>query len=190
MHQSPTYSLAAFHLRGGARAALRATGIGVAVAIFVIGSAPEAAYTFRTIVLGVVGRARGITVPSARDWLAAGALVLALSGARRVTLGASGWLRSLPIDGASARRAAWAAAVAATLPAALFALGAVALAATLYRAPLSPARVLALPVLLLAAGASALRVERPAARLAALASLAAAARGSWPALVASVALLA
>src|SRR3712207_7518434 len=41
---------ARFHLRAGARAALRATSIGVAVAIFVLGSAPDAAYTLMTIV--------------------------------------------------------------------------------------------------------------------------------------------
>jgi len=174
--RTPSLVVAAYHLRGGSRAALRASAVGVAAVIVVVGSAPEPARTVRSIVRGAVGPGVGLT--GARLVLAAAALVLAATAARRVTLGLVSWMRSLPLSARDARRGAWLACTFTTLPLAIFLLAAVVLAPTLYESALSPARVLTLPLLLLAAGAASLRVA-PAARGLALAALAAFAHGGW-----------
>jgi hypothetical protein len=186
-------ALALFHAGAGARAALRAGTIGVAVVVFAAGSAPDPAYLLMTVVLAAVGppdAAAWAGGPGVRVALGAGAVGLAALGARRVALGAHAWPASLPVGRAAARRAAWAGAALATLPAALFALAAVALTPTLYGRPLDAARVAALPLLFAAAGAVALRAERSWARALAWLALAGAGIGTWGAALAGVAALA
>ncbi|HYD54980.1 MAG TPA: hypothetical protein VEA99_20255 [Gemmatimonadaceae bacterium] len=174
------------HLRAGTRAALRASAVAVAGVIFVLGSAPDPGYTFLQLVLGSVGTRPGL---GPRAWIAIGALGFAATAARRVTLGVATWMRSLPASADDTRRGAWLACTVATLPLAVYLIGAVALALAVARAPLSPARLATLPLVLLAGSAAALQVQRPAARLAAAAALVASAHGSWLGLVASAALL-
>jgi hypothetical protein len=174
---SPWRALAGFHAGAGARAALRSGTIGVALVLFAFGSSPTPAYTLMQVVLGIVGRpAAG---PGARMALAAAVVALAALGAGRVTLGARGWPASLPVPRATARRAAWAAAGVAALPAVGFAVAAVALAPTLYDAALDPARVAGLP--LPRHGGRRRRSPRraPAARVLGGLALAGAVWGTW-----------
>jgi hypothetical protein len=190
---TPGRALALFHAGAGARAALRAGTIGVAVVVFAAGSAPNPAYLLMTFVLAAVGPPDGAAWaggPAARFALGAGAVALAALGARRVVLGAHAWPGSLPVARADARRAAWAGAALATLPAALFALAAVALTPGLYGRPLDAARVAALPLLFAAAGAVALRAERRWARALAWLAFAGATVGTWSAALTGVAALA
>ena len=100
-------ALVRFHAGAGARAALRAGTIGVAVLLFTVGSAPDPAYTLLTAVRSVVGReaGRGPGPPGGRVVYAILAASLCALGARRVALGAMGWLRSLPVSARTARRA-------------------------------------------------------------------------------------
>jgi hypothetical protein len=185
--QGRALAVASHHLRAGTRAALRASAVGVGAVIFAVGSAPEPASTLRSIVLGAVGTRSS---PASRVMLAAFALLLAGAAARRITLGIVTWMRSLPVSALESRRGAWLAATAATLPVALFAVAACALASTLYDAALSPARLVTLPALLLAAGAAALPVERRPARAAALLALVMFAWGTWTGVLAGALALA
>lgn len=193
-------ALLRFHAGAGARAALRAGTIGVAALIFAVGSAPDPGDALATLVRAVVGRETppaalppaalppGGLPPGGRVLYAAVAVALSAVGARRVALGATGWLRSLPVDAWTARRAAWVAAALAALPAAVFA--GIALALTVWGyarlgARLDPCKVVGVPLLLAAAAAVALRVERAGARAIAALALLGAAWGTWPTLLAA-----
>lgn len=182
----PWRGLVGFHAGAGARAALRAGTIGIAALIFAFGSTPDPADTLRTVMRSVVGREAG-TGPPPGGRLVYAALAVALSalGARRSAVGAAGWLRSLPASARTVRRAAWAGAVLAALPAAVFGATALALTGWVYRTPLDGAKVAGLPLLLAAAAAVALRVEPPGGRVLALGALFGAAWGTWPTLVLS-----
>ena len=92
--------LARFHWNAGARVALRANGIVGASVVFVFGLDMDALAHLRTIVLELVARHAGW---SARALFAALCVVLAGTAVRRVTLGATGWLRSLPVSSATSR---------------------------------------------------------------------------------------
>jgi hypothetical protein len=180
-------ALVRFHAGAGARAALRAGTIGVAGLLFTVGSAPDPAYTLMTAVRSVVAREAGTGPgpPGGRVVYAIVAASLCALGARRVALGAMGWLRSLPVSARTARRAAWAGAGIAALPAAAFAGAALALTVLVYDVRLDGAKVLGLPLLLAAAAAVALRVEHRGVRAIAATALLGAAWGTWPALVLS-----
>ena len=178
-------ALARFHWASGARVALRANAIIVAAVVFVLGSAPEALATLRAFVLGIVGD--GYPVGS-RVILAGVCAALAGSAVPRVTLGAKGWMRSLPVHSGAARRAAVAALFFAQLAVGIFVPIAAIGAVRFYHAPLSASKVLGLPVLMLAIGILVLPVRRIARLLALFATLAAI-QGSWLAVVASSALV-
>src|SRR5690349_2447799 len=106
-------ALAAYHWRAGTRAGLRATIILGCVIVFALGSAPDALYTLYQCVLGVVGAG---SPPVGRAALAAICVAFAAVAAPRVSVGAGGWMRSLPVSGATARRAAAVALVLAQAP--------------------------------------------------------------------------
>src|SRR4051812_44244800 len=145
-------ALVRFHWAAGARIALRANAIVLGLVVFVFGSAPDGLATLRAFMLGVVSPGRGI---GSRAVLAVIALAFAGRVVPRIFLGTPGWMRSLPID---ARRS-WGASVG---PACISQLAVppfipiCALAAVLvYRAPLSPAKIIALPILIAAVAAAA-----------------------------------
>ena len=176
MRLSAERALLAFHWRAGTRAALRATTIGVALVLFAVGMAPEPLPLIVDTTRAVVGPARGD-----QPQLLVAVLCLALAGAsaRRVALGATEWMRSLPAGGVAARRATAAAAALGQLAAVLALLAAVALAPTVFHVPLVWAKVATLPLLVASAGAAAVRVERAPARALAAAALLLAVWGTW-----------
>jgi hypothetical protein len=121
--------------------------------------------------------------------LAAIAGALAAAAAPRVTLGASGWMRSLPIDARSSRRAAIAAISVAQLIVPIALLIGCIMAVFAYRAPLSLSRVLAVFPMLVAVGGVVLPRQSIGSRALYTAAVAAAVVGTWPALTVSLALL-
>src|SRR5262245_38303724 len=104
--RSATPALIRFHRAAGARVALRANGIVGAIVVFLFGvsaPAPDPLATLRATLLGVVAADRPWT---ARGMLAAFCIALAAVAAPRVTLGTTGWVRSLGASAAEHRRAA------------------------------------------------------------------------------------
>lgn len=182
-----TRALLAFHRGAGLRVALRASIIGVCVVLFVFGSSPDLAYTIYRFVLGVASTAAG---PGSLQVLALLGLGLAVQAESRIRLGVKGWLLTLPASGTDHRRALWGALVLAQLP--VLATGALcALAAGLgYREPLSPAKLLGLPLAVAAVAAAAVPSARGVlARPAALAAALLATLAAWWGIAAAAALL-
>jgi len=140
-------ALLRFHWAAGARVALRANAVVLGVIVFVFGSAPDGLATLRGFVLGVVAREHG---GASRGVLAAIAFAFAGTAVPRVLLGASGWMRSLPVDARASWRAAVAALCVAQLAVATFIPISVSLAVFVYHADLSPAKIVALPVMIVA----------------------------------------
>jgi hypothetical protein len=140
-------ALIRFQMAGGGRVALRANAIVAAIFVFVFGSAPDGLATLRTLVLGTVSRARGWSVLGIFTGVC---LALAAAALPRITIGLAGWMRSVP----ASRRENRAAAIAAVAAAQAFALAwtvlAVILTLLVYRAPLSVAKLVALPAIILA----------------------------------------
>jgi hypothetical protein len=150
-------ALLRFHWAAGARVALRANAVVLGVIVFVFGSAPDGLATLRGFVLGVVAREHG---GASRGVLAAIAFAFAGTAVPRVLLGASGWMRSLPVDARASWRAAVAALCVAQLAVATFIPISVSLAVVVYHADLSPAKIVALPVMIVAVAATALPSRR------------------------------
>jgi hypothetical protein len=137
-------------MAAGGRVALRANAVVAAVFVFVFGSAPDGLATLRTLVLGTVSSARGWSVLGIFTGVC---LALAAAALPRVTLGFAGWMRSLP----ASRREHRYAAIVAVAAAQAFSLGwtalAVALTLRVYRAPLSAAKLLAIPSIMVGVAA-------------------------------------
>ena len=176
-------ALLRFHWAAGARVALRANAVVLGVIVFVFGSAPDGLATLRGFVLGVVAREHG---GASRGVLAAIAFAFAGTAVPRVLLGASGWMRSLPVDARASWRAAVAALCVAQLAVATFIPISVSLAVFVYHADLSPAKIVALPVMIVAVAAAALPSRRRHTRLIATAAIVLSVVGTWLGLVASV----
>ena len=98
---SRTSSLFRFHLAGGGRVASRNAIASISVIIIVLGSAPDPLLWLRFLALGVAGSGVG---SGPLIGLTLIAYALARDGVKRLTLGLSGWTRSLPVDGVQHRR--------------------------------------------------------------------------------------
>ncbi len=182
-----TRALLAFHRGAGLRVALRASIVGVCLVVFVGGSSPDLAYTLYRFVLGVSSTAAG---PGALQLLALLGLGLATGAAARIRVGIKGWLLTLPASGVDHRRALWGALVLAQLP--VLAAGALCALATLlgYREPLSPAKLVGLPLAVAGLAAAAVPSARgAAARPMALGAALLASLAAWWGLAAAAALL-
>ena len=178
--------LARFHYGAGARVALRANGIIGASIVFVFGLDMDALAHLRTMVLEIVARHAGW---GARGLFAAICVVLAGVSVPRVTLGATGWMRSLPVSSATSRRAAIAALCAVQAFAIVVAVLAVLGASLVYHAALDPAKLLGIALMIPAAAAIALPVRHRAARGIAFVALVLTLPGSWLANLAAAAAL-
>jgi hypothetical protein len=174
-----------FHLRVGARVALAAM---VAATAAAAGTLTFLQVDFLVNLARLLFGARGSVAPAL---LVLGAAVaVAAVAAPRVCAGLGGWLRHLPVAGATHRRAAAAAIAVAEAP--LLALLAVLVLAARSRPGAATApRLVGLLAVALAAAHVALPIRRRAAAVPpALAAGLLAALGSWPALAAAVPLLA
>ena len=143
-------ALVRFHMAAGARVALRANAVVAAVFVFVFGSAPDGLATLRALVLG--------TVSSAGSWgvlaiFAGICLALASAALPRVMLGLSGWMRSLPASRVENRIAAILTLAATQLFSVAWTALAAVLTLALYHAPLSVAKLLAIPGIIAAVAA-------------------------------------
>jgi hypothetical protein len=169
-HAESTRALLAFHRGAGLRVALRASIIGVCVVLFVFGSSPNLAYTVYRFVLGVASTAAG---PGSLQVLALLGFGLAVQAESRIRLGVKGWLLTLPASGTDHRRALWGALVLAQLPVLVTGLLCALVTVLGYREPLSPAKLVGLPLAVAGLAAAAVpsargRVARPLALAAAL----------------------
>jgi hypothetical protein len=184
---TPTRALIRFHWGAGARVSLRANAIVGAAVVFVFGSAPEALATLRAALLGLVAPGHQW---SARLELAAVCAGLVSVASPRVTLGVNGWMRSLAATAAMNRRAAIVALSASQAFAMIVAVGSAIMTVAVYHAPLSIARLLTIPIIIVAVAMTLLPVEHVAARVIAALALALAIPGSWTLGALSIALLA
>src|SRR3954468_15856985 len=143
-------ALVRFHMAAGARVALRANAIVAAIFVFLFGSAPDGLATLRALVLGTVSSAAGWSVLAI---FAGVCLALASAALPRVTLGLGGWMRSLPASRVDNRCAA----VITLAATQAFSVGWTALAAVLtvgvYHAPLSIAKLLTIPAIIIGVAA-------------------------------------
>jgi hypothetical protein len=142
-----------FHAGAGARVAQRNSIIGLSLATFVIGMAPDPVpVVIRAVVLGTVSSDRG---PFGSFVLNAFIVALALHGVRTLYEGAGGWMRSLPASLRDHRRAIVLALAVVQLPILVGVLACVVLTPMLYHAPLSAAKIAAVPVMVIGAGLAA-----------------------------------
>lgn len=146
---SPVRALTRFHLRAGARVALRANAALLGIVTFIFGSAPapEALLTFERFMIGIVSRS---TTSGPRMLFAAIAAGLGATAVPRVTLGTSGWMRSLPVDARTRRLAAVAAIAAAQAIIAIALVVFAIIARTALHAPLDWPRIVGVPVMMVA----------------------------------------
>jgi hypothetical protein len=173
---NPTRALVRFLWRSGARVALRANGIVGASVVFVLALDIDAIAHLRITILQLVARGHGL---DARGEFAGISLALAALAMPRVTLGATGWMRSLPFSAATGRRAAVAALAGVQVFTIAFAVIAILATLLVYRVPLDPAKVASLPMVCVAAAMLVLPVERRSARAMAGLAMGLAIPGRW-----------
>jgi hypothetical protein len=169
-------ALAHFHWDAGARVALRANAIIIAIVVFTLGSAPDGLATLRRFLLGIVGQRHPV---GSRALLAAVCLVLAATGVPRTTLGLGGWVRSLPIRARDVRRATVLALCVAQLAILIFVPLAAIFSVIAYHATPSATKLLTVPVMMLAASMIVLPVRQPAARVFAAVALIGSVQAGW-----------
>ncbi len=140
-------TLLRFHAASGLRVGLRANAIVLGVVVFAFGSSPLPLESVEHFIRGIVSAA-----PEAGSRLTLAAIAAALAGiaAPRVTLGAAGWMRSLPASGRMTRIVSALTLTAAQIAVLLFLPIAVVVAVGVYHAPLSIERVVGMVVLVLA----------------------------------------
>ena len=166
--------------------ALRANAIVGATVVFFFGLQYPAMTRLRDDALELVARHAGW---DARVQLAGICIALASVATGRVTLGTRGWIRSLPASRAAARRAiVGALCVTQAFGIAVICFALIA-APLVYRAELDPAKVVGLPLIVVAAAMLVTPFERPVAALLAGVALAALVPGRWTSNVAGAALL-
>jgi hypothetical protein len=180
--QSSLAALIRFHWAAGARVALRANALTLGIVVFAFGwsaPAPQPMRVLRHFVLGVVARANAPD-QGPRMTLAGIAVALAFAAVPRVSLGGSGWMRSLPLD----RRTSWRAAVVATsiaqIAVAGFALVAAVTTIVVYHAPVSLAKVVTIALVMVAVSAAIVPARNVFGRALAVAACFAAIAGTWP----------
>lgn len=171
-------ALIRFHWAAGARVALRANALTLGMVVFAFGYAPEALNVLRHFILGVVAVTQ-FPDEGARMTLAGIAAALAMAAVPRVSLGSAGWMQSLPLDRRLNWRAAVVAATAVQMAIAAFVLIASVMAAVVYRAPVSPAKVLTIPLMMLGVAATVTPARHSLGRLVAAGAGAAAIAGTW-----------
>jgi hypothetical protein len=150
-------ALIRFQMATGGRVALRANAIVAATFVFVFGSAPDGLATLRALVLGTVSSARGWGVLAI---LAGVCLALASAALPRITLGSAGWMRSLPATRVEHGCAAIVALSAAQFFSIAWAAACVVLTRVVYHAPVSIAKLLVIPVIVVGMAAFALLTAR------------------------------
>lgn len=170
-------ALIRFHCRAGARVALRANAVVAGAVVFFYGMEDDAPARIRATTRELVARHAGW---SARMKLAGICVALAGVAMPRVVLGATGWMRSLAISSATSRRASIAALCATQAFAILLAVLAICGAVSVYHASLDVGKVLGLPLLMFAAAATVLPVERKAGLVLAALALVCAVPGTLP----------
>lgn len=171
-----TRLLVRFHWSAGARVALRANAMVAAIVVFLFGSAPQALTVLRVTILQFVSRGE--------DWQARmefAAICVALAGVAmpRVTLGATGWMRSLPVSGRSSRRAAVVALCGTQAFAMVVAVLSIAGAAAVYHAPLIAGKIAGIPIIIVAAAMFVLPVRSSLGPMFALLAIIFAVPGHW-----------
>jgi hypothetical protein len=179
--QSSLAALIRFHWAAGARVALRANALTLGIVVFAFGwsaPAPQPMRVLRHFVLGVVARANAPD-QGPRMTLAGIAVALAIAAVPRVSLGGAGWMRSLPVD----RRISWRAAVLATSAAqiaiAAFAVIAAVTSLVAYRTPVSVAKVVTIPIMIVGIAMTVIPARNPLGRVLAAAAGATAIAGTW-----------
>jgi hypothetical protein len=182
----PTRALVRFLWRSGARVALRANGIVGASVVFVLALDIDAVAHLRITILQLVGRGHGL---DARSELAGISLALAALAMPRVTVGATGWMRSLPVSAGTGRRAAVTVLAGVQVFTIAFAVIATMATVLVYRVPLDLAKIVSLPLIYLAAAMLVLPVERRRARAVAGVAMGLAIPGRWAYTAASLAAL-
>jgi hypothetical protein len=115
----------------------------------------------------------------ARAELAGLSLALAAMAMPRITLGATGWMRSLPVSRADARRGAMLALASVQVFTMTVGFLAMLLALFAYHVRLDPAKIATLPLIYLAAASTVLTVESKIGRMLSLAALIFALPGTW-----------
>jgi hypothetical protein len=165
-----------FHWRSGARVALRANGVVGASVVFALALDMNAIEGIRIRTIQLVSHGFGW---GARAELAGLSVALAAMAMPRVTLGATGWMRSLPVSRADARRGA--ALSLASVQVFTLTVGALAvlLGVFVYHARLDIAKVVTLPLIYLAAATTVLPVESATGRVLSATALVLALSGTW-----------
>ncbi|MEP6491149.1 MAG: hypothetical protein ABJF01_00635 [bacterium] len=181
-------SLFRFHWAAGARVALRANALTLGIVVFAFGYAPDALDTLRHYILKVVAATTG-SGRGQRLLLTAIAALLALAAVQRVSLGSRVWMRSLPMDRRATWRAAVGAAVASQIAVVIFALLGSLATLAIYHAPLSTAKVVTIPLIMIGVAMVVVPASNPFGRIAAVMATDAAIRATWPMAGAAVVLL-
>ncbi len=166
--------------------ALRANAVVGATAVFVFGLQDHTMTRVRAGVLELVARHAGW---GARIQLAVVCIALSGVATRRVTLGSRGWIRSLPVSRAASRRAIVAALCVTQAFGIVVICFAVLAAPLIYRADLDPAKVLGLPLLVIASAMVVTPFERPVAAVFAAVALVLFVQGQWASIATGIALL-
>lgn len=184
----PLPALVRYHLLGPARVAQRngllAIGIAVVLTAFSPGSALD---KVRDIALSL---AAGTGPPGAALAFSLFGAALAIGGLSTVGAGLGGWLRSVPVGGRDHRRAVTVALLCPMAPLLAVELLAVVLVPLAYGAPLAAAKIVGLPLGMLAAAASVTPSRRALlARPLALAAAVLVTAGRWDTLALGVAAL-
>ena len=146
---SPVRALTRFHLRAGARVALRANAALLGTVTFIFGQAPapDALLTFERFMIGIVSRS---ATSGPRMLFAAISTALGATAVPRVMLGTSGWMRSLPVDARTRRRAAVAAITAAQAIVAIALVVFAIIVHVVLHDPLDWPRIIGVPVMMVA----------------------------------------
>lgn len=177
-------ALVRFHWAAGARVALRANAFVLGSVVFLFGSAPDGLASLRAFVLGVVAQQRSA---GDRAILAVIAAAFAATAVPRVTLGATGWLRSLPADARATWRASVAALCMAQVAVITFVPLSVLAASVVYHARLSPSKIASLPLLIVAVAMTSLPARPIHTQLIAALAVVLSVVGTWPATLGSLA---
>jgi len=176
-----------FHARSGARVALRVNGLIAATVVFLFGLELDALDHVHRVMLQLVT----VDPRDGARWLfAALAVASAAIAAPRVALGSTGWMGSLPVPAATMRRAAVVAVSSTQIFLIVVTIASIAATAILYGATLSSAKLVGIPLILLASGLVVLPLERKAGGAAAWIALGLAIPGRWTSDIASVLALA
>lgn len=180
---NPAVAVFRFHWRSGARVALRANGIVGASVVFAMALDMDVIAGIRIRAIQLVSHGLGW---GARGELAGLSIALAAMAMPRITLGATGWMRSLPVSRHDSRRGAVLALTSVQVFTMTVGVLAVLLSLFGYHARLDAAKIVTLPLIYLAAACAVLPVESMSGRVMSILALGFALPGTWISGVASV----